>query len=236
MVDRLAGDRAVQKRAMPLPKADDNLKRVVMDRTVCDSTLPLAGFIAGKPDGYGIFERWILRLGYFTTRRSGDDALHDNLLVFTNPDKPVTPDFRDAVERYVNDGGKILVIDSAENQASTANSLLSPYSVQFKRDAALSGNLDMASTLSTTQPATTMPTTAPSPIPVTNAVEVSTETGTAGDVLAKITDKPVSILLHHGKGTVTLVGYGTRLQRSEHGLHRRQPARRGDAGGVSGGV
>ena len=29
------------------------------------------GFIAGKPEGFGIFERWILRLGYFTSRRSG---------------------------------------------------------------------------------------------------------------------------------------------------------------------
>src|SRR5690348_15907389 len=50
----------LERRAMPLPKSDDALTRVVMDRTVCDSTLPLAGFISGKPDGYGIFERWIL--------------------------------------------------------------------------------------------------------------------------------------------------------------------------------
>jgi len=178
-----------------------------MDRTVCDSTLPLAGFIAGKSDGFGIFERWILRLGYFTARKSGADALHDKLVIFTNPDKPVSPDFRDAVERYVNDGGKILVIDSAENQGSTSNSLLAPYNVHFKRDAALAGDLEVASTISTTQPATTTV----SPIPVTNATEVATEEGTTGEILAKITDKPVSMTVQHGKGTVTVVGYGTRF-------------------------
>ena len=37
---------ALQKRAMPLPTPSDSrpLTRVVMDRTICDSTLPLAGF------------------------------------------------------------------------------------------------------------------------------------------------------------------------------------------------
>jgi hypothetical protein len=193
---------------MPLPQPVDSrpLTRIVMDRTICDSTLPLAGFIAGKPDGYGIFERWILRLGYFTTRRSGNDTLHDNLVIFTNPDKPVSTDFRNAVERYVSNGGKILVIDSAENQNSTANTLLAVFNVHFNRDsAALNGDLNV------TASASTQPTTNPSPMPVTNALEAATDEGTTGEVLAKITDKPVSLTVHHGKGSVTLVGYGTRF-------------------------
>ena len=207
----IPGITTLQKRTMPLPLPDVNLKRVVMDRTLCDSTLPLAGFIAGKPDGYGIFERWILRLGYFTARRSGNDALHDKLLIFTNPDQPVSPDFRDGVERYVSNGGNILVIDSAENQSSTSNSLLAPYDVHFKRDAALAGDLDVSNPAATTQPTTTQAsTTATSPIPVSNAVEVAADNAKP-DVLAKVTDKPVSLTIHHGKGTVTLVGYGTRF-------------------------
>jgi hypothetical protein len=191
---------------LPQPKETHPLTRIVMDRTICDSTLPLAGFIAGKPDGFGIFERWILRLNYFTTRRSGNDALHDNLVIFTNPDKPVSSDFRDAVERYVSNGGKILVIDSAENQNPTANCLLAPFNVHFKRDsAALNGDLTV------TESASTQPTTNPSPMPVTNALEVATDEGMAGQILAKITDKPVSLTVSHGKGSVTLVGYATRF-------------------------
>src|SRR2546429_2732662 len=159
----------MQRHAMPLTQPIDSrpLTRIVMDRTICDSTLPLAGFIAGKPDGFGIFERWILRLGYFTTRRSGNDALHDNLVIFTNPDKPVSLDFRDAVERYVSDGGKILVIDSAEHQNSTANTLLAPFNAHFKRDSsALNGDLTI------TASASTQPTTAASAaMSVTNALE-----------------------------------------------------------------
>jgi hypothetical protein len=206
--------RSAQQRAMPLPKATNPMVRVVMDRTVCDSTLPLAGFIAGKPDGFGIFERWILRLGYFTARRSGADALHDNLLVFTYPDKPVSRDFRDAVERYVNDGGKILVIDSAENQHSTANSILWPYKIQVKRDATLAGDLDLTSSTSTTQPATT----SVSPVSVTNAVEVSVDKDANAEILAKVTDKPVSLSVKHGKGSVTVVGYGSRFTDQNYGF------------------
>lgn len=53
-----------QRVTFPEPKPVRPLVWVTIDRTLCDGPLSKGGFIAGKPDGPGIFERWILRLGY----------------------------------------------------------------------------------------------------------------------------------------------------------------------------
>jgi hypothetical protein len=202
----------VQKRALPLPAPIRPMTRVVMDRTVCDSSLPLAGFISGKSDGFGIFERWMLRLGYFTARRSGGDALKDDLLVFAYPRKPVSPEFRDAVAKYVEDGRHILVIDSAENQASTANSLLTPYHMRTRRDAALNGDLALA------EPSTRPATTNPASIAITNAVEIAADESTGATTLAKVTEKPVCMTAKYGKGSVTVIGFGSRFADANYGF------------------
>jgi len=79
--------RAIHKYSMPLPKAVRPMVEVVVDRTVCDAPLSRSGFIAGTRDGFGIFERWILRLGYFTSRKRGTDALSGELIVFPHPNQ-----------------------------------------------------------------------------------------------------------------------------------------------------
>ena len=135
--------------------------------------------------------------------------LHDNLLVFAYPTKDIPAEFLVSLEKYVNDGGKILVIDSAENQSSTANSVLAPFPIHLKRDAALAGDLELKPSPAT-QP-TTAPSTAPLPIPITNAIEVVTDDATDPAIFAKVSDKPVCTTVHHGKGTVTVVGFGSRF-------------------------
>jgi hypothetical protein len=109
--------RTAHRFAMPAPEPTRPFVQVNLDRTVCDVALPKNGFIAGRQDGFGIFERWILRLGYFTARRSGRDVFQEaDLAVFIYPHKPVSPEFEEATSAFVNSGGKVLVIDSPENR------------------------------------------------------------------------------------------------------------------------
>ncbi|HEX4795817.1 MAG TPA: hypothetical protein VH370_18660 [Humisphaera sp.] len=186
---------AVHRHGMPpiSPKPGAALHRVIIDRTVCATLLSNGGFIDGKPDGFGVFERWILRLGYVIKRTSGDDALKDDLIVFTYPSKDVPDDFRDALVRYVQNGGKVLVIDAPENATSTANSLLYPFHLEMKRGQALpAGDLTPPPGWSSTH--------------VASAVEVA-----GGEPLILLDGKPVASTARIGKGTVTALGFGARL-------------------------
>jgi hypothetical protein len=187
-----AGVRAANLAAMPPPQAVRPMVRVVIDRTVCDAPLGKGGFIAGAPEGFGIFEQWILRLGYFTARREGDEALTGNLLVFMHPHRPAPPGFRDALVRYVEGGGKVLVLDSAENSKSTANALLEPFGLAVNMASAERGPLVVPAGW----PSTT----------VEGAREV-----TGGTALVLLGAKSVAAVARRGKGTVTLVGFASRF-------------------------
>src|SRR5207237_767113 len=129
------------RRSMPVPKPVRDLVNVTVDRTTSEVILPKGGFIAGKAEGFGIFERWIQRVGYFTARRSGFDALRGNMVLYLHPSLPVEQDYRLAMVEYVRNGGKILIVDSAENAKSTANTLLRPFEMSVKHDTNLSGDL-----------------------------------------------------------------------------------------------
>ena len=99
--------------AMPYPEPLRPFVQVNMDRTVCTARLPIDGFISVDNTDYGIFDRWILRLGYFTARaRTVEEALDGNLILFLEPNREISPDYRARLVRFVEGGGKILVIDS----------------------------------------------------------------------------------------------------------------------------
>jgi hypothetical protein len=107
--------------AMPLPqpKEDRPLVRVAMDRSVSSARLPINGFMDGRINGFGIFERWALRLGYFTSRRDAPQTFASDvdLLVIAYPRQEVSQRYREQLEAYVSGGGRLLVIDSAKNSA-----------------------------------------------------------------------------------------------------------------------
>ena len=211
--------------ALPLPaerreKADlpPKLRRkvdVVIDRTVCQTPLPVSGFIAGGADTFGLFERWILRLGYFTSRRdaaAGDrDVFGEELVVFFNPDRPPEDAFRQRLVDYVAAGGKVLVVESPlasrrgppgageprENepvplQRTFVNRLLQPFGILVDHGRDLSGTL-------------TVPDGWPR-VPVEQALAV--EGGTA---FAKIGGVPVRASRRFGKGLIVVVGFGNRF-------------------------
>ncbi len=159
----------------------------------------MGGFISGQEDGFGIFEMWILRLGYFNARRSGADVFTGDALVFAYPDKPVRDEFRQGLRDYVEGGGHVLVIDSPDNAKSTANSLLLPFDLSVAHSTRLAGLLAAPRgwPLVVTQP----------------ACEVK-----GGTALATVDSRPVGAFAQFGKGTVTVIGFGSTFSDRHMGI------------------
>lgn len=194
----LAG--ALHRSAMPLPspRAGRPLVLAAMDQTVSSAAYPRNGFIAGKTDGFGIFERWILRLGYFTARREAPETFAPDvsLLVIAYPAKPVTEAYRQDLERFLQAGGRVLVIDSARNTASTANDLLRPFGISLTPSGDVQGLLQNAAGWQ--------------PVPVEHVARVE-----GGTPFAWLGDREkgvaVGAVTRRGDGTLAVVGFGDRF-------------------------
>jgi len=196
----VSGVQAAHRLAMPVPPRLRPMFEVVLDRTVCDAPLPKNGFIDGKDDGFGIFERWILRLGYFTSRRQGPDVFGGDLVVFPYASRAATDAFRESLITYVAEGGRILFVDSPQNTRSTANSLLRPFGMVVDRSAKLGGGQ-----LTTRERGST--------VPVADAFAI-----TGGQPFVWLKGHPVGAHLEHGKGSVTVVGFGSRFTDANMGV------------------
>jgi hypothetical protein len=185
---------AAHRAAMPYPEPKRRVVRVVMDRSISEAQLPSNGFISGRRDGFGIFERWALRLGYFTARREAPETFADDVdvLVVAYPTKPVSSSYRRQLENYVREGGKLLVLDSARNTESTANDLLDPFQMSVDRSTDYQGDLQSGQGLA--------------PVSAGSAVEVR-----GGQPFVWLQGRPVGAWRDFGAGTVTVVGYGDRF-------------------------
>jgi hypothetical protein len=202
--------RAIHRHSMFLPKSTRPMVKVIIDRTICSGPLSRSGFISGQKDGFGIFERWILRLGYFTSRKQNAPAvlLRENeaagaftgtLLVFLSPNQTVSEQFRDALVEYVTAGGKVLILDSPENSGSTANSLLYPFGLTVNRSRQLNGSLKA-------QP--DWPT-----ITINSSCQID-----GGKPIMWIDSTPIAASIQHGKGSVTVIGFGSRFTDANMGV------------------
>jgi hypothetical protein len=185
--------RELHRAAMPLPTAVRPFVQVVIDRTVSDVLLPQSGFIGGAENGYGLFERWILRLGYFTARR-GEPRPHGqpsefaaDLLVVIRPTRPPTEKFLRRLVEYVNAGGKLLLLDSPDNTGSTANILLEPFGLRIEHGRAIEGLLASDGNL----PA----------VPLHKAAVVR-----GGKAFCWVGHSPVGTVARHGGGLVVALG------------------------------
>jgi hypothetical protein len=186
---------AAHRSAYPVPKPVRPFTHVVIDRTVCDAPLSQSGFIAGEPNGFGIFERWILRLGCFTSRRQDDGAFTGDLLVFCHPNQPVSPEFRMALRDYVAGGGKALILDSPANTQSTANLLLHPFGLTVERATQYRGVLS---------PPEGWPA-----ITVDSACDQRAPDGR---------EHAVAMTARHGQGAVTVIGFASRFTDRQMGV------------------
>jgi hypothetical protein len=187
----LVAVREIHARGMPVPQPQREFVQVNIDRTICDALLARNGFVDGTANGFGIFERWVLRLGYFTSRREAPSVFEGDLVVFLRPMGKVDESFRTALVTYVKQGGKVLVLDSARD-GSTTNDLLKPFQLAIDEGVELDGPLrnDQA-----------WP-----EVPVQHAAMVS-----GGQPFAWIDDQPVGTTKAFGKGSVTLLGIADRF-------------------------
>jgi len=214
------GVRAVHRSTMPVPqaKSDAPLKLITVDRTICSAALSKNMFDSGKPDAFGIFERWMLRLKYFTSRRSGPAVFDGDLVVLIYPDKPVPYRFRDQLVEYVANGGKVLVLDSPENTHSTANEVLQPFGLSVERGPPLSGYMSLAkgrpwipimsaATVSGGEPFAWL-VVQPQPVPGQAQAQ-------AGQPQQEL--RPVAARLPYGKGWVSVLGFGSRFSDAQMG-------------------
>jgi hypothetical protein len=137
---------ALHRRAMPLPPAQRPLVRVVIDRTVSRVPLGKGPYNEDKQgQGYALLEQWIPRLGYMTVRAAGAEAVGGDALVVICPSLPPDDAYRDWLVRYVRDGGRLLVIDSGEEDGqATSNSLLRPFGLEISYQQNWQGELAMA--------------------------------------------------------------------------------------------
>jgi hypothetical protein len=185
----------------PLPAPNQPMVLVTTDRTISGANLPRGGFIAGKDDGFGIFERWILRLGYFTERTQGTDFAKGRLAIIINPSKDVPADYTAAMEKYVRDGGRLLVLDSPTNYKSTANTILAPFGLEVLHEAPpTAGYLDDVSQ--------GLPN-----IPAPSACEVR-----GGVPLSFVKERRVATCTAYGRGTVTVIGFSSRFSDAAMGV------------------
>lgn len=161
----------------------------VIDRTV--SQVPLAnGAFNQSPDGFGLLEHTIPRLGYVTARRTGLDAFGGDLLVVIAPNRSVSHEYREALASYVFQGGKLLVIDHPGNRHSTAGSLLEPFGLQIQHDPlAPAGPLGVAGRSTG--------------VSVESACVVS-----GGEGLVFVGQQPVAARIQYGQGWIVAIGFG----------------------------
>lgn len=179
--------------AMPPPVPIQPKFQVIIDRTVSDVPLALGAYNEQQDGtGYGLLEQWIARLGYVTARRSGPAALAGDMLVVICPRKSVTDQFRQGLVNYVEQGGKLLVIDSPYSAGSTANSLLWPLGLGVSHARSREGKL----VVSGDWPG----------IEASLACEIS-----GGTPLAWVDGLPVAATASFGHGSVMAIGFGSEL-------------------------
>jgi hypothetical protein len=214
--------RAANRRSLAPPVEVRPMVRIGIDRTVCDCTLSKAGFIGGKPDGFGIFERWMLRLGWFTFREAGEEALFANgtqMVVFLHPRLDVSREFRDQLEAYVKRGGHVLLLDSPENEHSTANSLLYPFGLSVKRpDAPLAGMAVAAEGIALPSVPVTSAAEVAGGQPVARLLAAADQAAAVAAATAAATAPVIAAGCRFGKGSVTVIGFASRFADANMGV------------------
>jgi len=191
---------ATHRLAMPVPERVRPELCAVIDRTTSDVPLSKGADTKGNGEGYGLFEQWIARTGRYTVRKSGPDVFSRDALVVICPSRSVTEEFRKSLVQYVEDGGRLLVVDSPENAGSTANSLLLPFGLSVRHDHTWKGKLTTTDRL-----------------PVVDIEKANEIVG--GRPIGKLDKMTVAAVAKHGKGSVMAIGFGSLWNDKRMGEH-----------------
>ena len=191
---------AAHRSAMPLPECERPQLRVVIDRTTSAVPLSKGPYTGGSGEGFGLFEQWIARLRYYTVRQEGDEAFSGDVLVAICPSRSVSQAFRERLTRYVEDGGKLIVLDSPDNTGSTANDLISPFGLAVHHDGTWRGLLAMEGRATDVR--------------IEQACKV-----TGGQTVAQLDRLPVAATTQYGKGSVLAIGFASLWNDTRMGEH-----------------
>ena len=174
------------------------LVRVVIDRTT--SRVPLSeGGYTNEPNGYGMLEQWIPRLGHYTVRAVGPEAFSGDVLLVVSPTLSVTEEYRQQLVDWVSEGGKLILIDTPDEFGTTANSLLWPFGISVYYATTPQGKLHLQDSQWPD-------------ISLTSACQID-----GGEPFMWIGETPVAARARLGKGTVTVIGFGGLLTNSRMG-------------------
>jgi len=129
----LAGCTALSRQTYPPPQPRSPLRQVVFDMRHSSCELPLFGFTQDHANSYAIFYQWALRLGLFPSVAFDLDGPlpPSDALAIIKPTKPLTAAEARTIRAFLERGGALLVLDSADNADSTANELLAPYDMSL---------------------------------------------------------------------------------------------------------
>jgi hypothetical protein len=184
---------------MDKPKAE-KLTHVVIDRTLSDVPLSHGAFPQGDGEGYGLFEQWIPRLDNYTSRKRGLDVFDGDVLVIIEPTQSVSRRYRDAFVKYIEAGGRALIVESPDNFRTPANSLLWPFDMELAHAGSMPGTLRIVGDWPGTE------------------LEAGSEV-IGGEPIATIDGRTVAAQAKRGKGTVTVIGFGYLFTDAYMGQH-----------------
>ena len=169
--------------------------RVVIDRTVSEVSVSEGDSDRYEDDRFGAFEDWFWYFGYSVAHGAVNEAISGDALVILYPNREVTDQFRENLARYVDGGGKLLIVDSPENKESTSGDLLEPFGLSLDRTEQHQGELLVADSEQE------------------RWLELTVEAAwkvDGGEPFAELDDStPIGVLARHGRGTVAVVGFGS---------------------------
>ena len=203
----LAGQAVIvwQRHAMPVPPLQRPLPHVVVDRNVSQVPLFTGAFADDKEGlGYGMFEQWIPRIGNVISRSDDDAPFNADGLVIICPNVSVSDDYLARLVSYVEQGGQLLVLDSPDVPDSTANSLLAPFGLTSRREAAEQHQGEIGWPQAETLPG----------LQLQASCEIQ-----GGEMLAHVGQTPVAAQIHYGRGRVTAIGFGSLFNDAAMGFH-----------------
>ena len=133
----------------PLPEPEREVPKVVFEKQYSEYEIPISGFVKDQQKSFAIFYQWVLRLQYFPFLTDTLDqaiAKEPHILVMINPTN-ITPPGRDFVDhadaenihqnvipklrKYLNSGGKLLLMDDVENENSMSNMILGAFGMRL---------------------------------------------------------------------------------------------------------
>jgi len=119
----------------PPPSPNQDYVKVCFDKE--HSAYELAQFLGHPPEvsaQWQFFDAFFVgfqRLGYFPCEKNNlEDCLKGDLVVLINPHQDFTINEKELLREYVNQGGRLLVLDSIRNSNSSSNEILAQFGLR----------------------------------------------------------------------------------------------------------